>query len=191
MSYKQIKPTTLEELTMNVFMLVSSFDPATFDFQTGIAGSTILASTTGGVTFTDAPEYTDFGEDIDNCPKNCMELKHKEDGEITLSGNLVTLNKQLVKMNIGAATIEGNKITPNADLRQSDFMDELWGLADWGAGGLLAIKMKRVLNTSGFSIATTDKNKAQIAFTYTCHKTIKNQKDPPYEVYLLTPDDNG
>ena len=90
-------------------------------------------------------------------------------------------------MNIGAATIEGNKITPNADLRQSDFTDVLWGLADWGDGGLLAIKMKRVLNTSGFSIATTDKNKAQIAFTYTCHNTIQNPKDPPYEVYLITP----
>lgn len=187
MSYKQIKPTTFEELTMNVFMLLSSFDPATFDFQTGIAGSDILASTTGGVTFTDAPEYIDLGEDVDNCPKNCMELKYKGDGEITLSGNLVTLNKQLVKMNIGAATIEGDKITPNADLRQSDFINELWGIADWGNGGLLAIKMKRVLNTSGFSIATTDKNKAQIAFTYTCHKTLINQKDPPYEVYLITP----
>jgi hypothetical protein len=187
MSYKQIKPTTLEELTMNVFMLVSSFDPATFDFQTGIAGSTILASTTGGGTFTDAPEYTDFGEDIDNCPKNCMELKHKEDGEITLSGNLVTLNKQLVKMLIGAASIEGNKITPEKDLELSHFITELWGLADYGNGGLLAIKMKRVLNTSGFSVSTTDKSKAQLAFTFTCHKTIENQDVPPYEVYLLTP----
>ena len=187
MSYKQIKPTTLEELTMNVFMLVSSFDPATFDFQTGIAGSTILASTTGGVNFTDTPEYTDFGNDIDNCPKNCMELKRKDDGEVTVSGNLVTLNKQLVKMLIGAASIEGNKITPENDLKLSHFITELWGLADYGDGGLLAIKMKRVLNTSGFSVSTTDKSKAQLAFNFTCHKTIENQGDPPYEVYLLTP----
>ena len=64
MSYKMIKPTTLEELTMNVFMLVNAFDPATFDFETGIAGSTILASTTGGVTFADAPEYTDFMQSV-------------------------------------------------------------------------------------------------------------------------------
>lgn len=191
MSYKMIKPTTLEELTMNVFMLVNAFDPATFDFETGIAGSTILASTTGGVTFADAPEYTDFGDDIDNCPKNCMELKKKDDGEVTLSGNLVTVNKALVKMLIGAATIEGNKITPDADLRQSHFTDTLWGIADWGDGGLLAIKMKRVLNTSGFSAATTDKNKGQFAFTFTCHKTIKDVKNPAYEVYILTPDDNS
>ena len=187
MSFKKIKPTTLEELTMNVFMLVTEFNPETFNFNTGIAGSTIIASTTGGVNFTDTPEYTDFGDDIDNCPKNCMELKRKDDGEVTVSGNLVTLNKQLVKMLIGAASIEGNKITPEKDLKLSHFITELWGLADYGDGGLLAIKMKRVLNTSGFSVSTTDKSKAQLAFTFTCHKTIENQDDPPYEVYLLTP----
>ena len=181
MKYTKIPNTAFENIQLNAGILTDTFDPAT-----GEIGN-LIGATSGGVNFTDSVEYKDFGEDIDNCPKNCMELKHKEDGEITLSGNLVTLNKQLVKMNIGAATIEGNKITPNADLRPSDFMDELWGLADWGDGGLLAIKMKRVLNTSGFSIATTDKNKAQIAFTYTCHKTITNLKDPPYEVYLLTP----
>ena len=186
MSFKKIKPTTLEELTMNVFMLVSTFDPETFDFDTGIAGSTIIASTTGGVTFADTPEFTDFGEDIDNCPKNTMQLKRKEDGEVKLSGNLVTVNAAIVKMLIGAATITGNKITPKTDLSTSDFTT-LWGLADYGNGGLIAIKMKRVLNTSGFSVSTTDKNKAQFAFEFTCHKTIENLSDAPYEIYILEP----
>lgn len=186
MSFKKIKPTTLEELTMNVFMLVSTFDPETFDFDTGIAGSTIIASTTGGVNFADTPEFTDFGEDIDNCPKNTMQLKRKEDGEVKLSGNLVTVNAAIVKMLIGAATITGNKITPKTDLSTSDFTT-LWGLADYGNGGLIAIKMKRVLNTSGFSVSTTDKNKAQFAFEFTCHKTIENLSDAPYEIYILEP----
>ena len=186
MSYKRIRPETRKELTMNVFMLVSTFDPETFDFATGISGSTIIASTTGGVTFADTPEYTDFGGDIDNCPKNTMELKYKEDGEVKLSGNLVTVNAAMVKMLIGAATITGNKITPKTDLSTSDFTT-LWGLADYGNGGLIAIKMKRVLNTSGFSVSTTDKNKAQFAFEFTCHKTIENLSDAPYEIYILEP----
>ena len=187
MSYKKIRPETMNELTMNVFMLVSTFDPETFDFATGISGSTIIASTTGGVTFADTPEFTDFGEDIDNCSKNTMQLKRKEDGEVKLSGNLVTVNAEMVKMLIGAATVTGNKITPKSDLSTSDFTT-LWGLADYGDGGLMAIKMKRVLNTSGFSVSTTDKNKAQFAFEFTCHKTIEDLTDPPYEVYLLEPE---
>lgn len=191
MSFKKVKPTTFDELTMNVFMLVSEFDPTTFDFSEEIDGSKIIASTTGGVTFTDAPEYTDFGEDIDNCPKNTMELKHKEDGEITISGNLVTVTAETVKMLIGAADITGNKVTQRTDLKQSDFMAELWGITDYGDNGLLAIRMKRVLNTSGFSISTTDQQKGQFAFTFTCHKTIENVTDPAYEIYVLTPDGTG
>lgn len=188
MSYKKINPTTLNELTMNVFMLVTEFNPETFNFSSGIAGSTIIASTTGGVTFSDTPTYTDMGDDIDNCPKNCMELKRKDDGEVKLSGNLVTVNPTLVKMLIGAAEIVGNKITPKSDIETSDFIDTVWGLADYGKGGLLAIKMKRVLNNSGFSVATTNKNKAQLAFEFMCHKTIEDVTDAAYEVYVLVPD---
>lgn len=188
MSYKKIRPETLKELTMNVFMLVSTFDPEAFDFATGISGSTIIASTTGGVTFADTPEFTDFGEDIDNCPKNTMELKRKEDGEVKLSGNLVTVNADMVKMLIAGATIIGNKIVPTTDLKTAHFINTLWGLTDYGDGGLMAIKMKRILNTSGFSVSTTDKSKAQLAFDFTCHKTIEDLADPPYEVYLLEPE---
>lgn len=193
--FKKIKPTTFEELTMNVFMLLSEFDPATFDFSTGISGAKILASTTGGVTFADETEYTDLGEDIDNCPKNCMELKYKEDGNVHISGNLVTLTPEIAAMLVGSATttnvagtgITGKKIVPNASISKTDFMEELWGITDYGKGGILAIKMKRVLNTSGFSISTTDKAKGQIAFDFTCHKTIDDETDAPYELYTLEP----
>lgn len=204
MTLKKIRDNTFKELTMNVFMLLKTFQPESFDFKTGITASNIIASTTGGVTFTDAPEYTDFGEDIDNCPKNTMELKHKEDGEVTLSGTLVTLNPEAVQMLIGAADIaekdtsgfgtgnEAIKITPRHDLKPKageggDFIESLWGLADYGEGGLLAIKMNRVLNTSGFTISTTDQAKGTFAFTFTCHKSIEAQDDPAYEIYLVSP----
>ena len=184
MSFKKIKPTTLDELTMNVFMLLSEFDLATFNFATGVDGTKIIGSTTGGVTFKDTPEYTDHGQDIDNCPKNTMEFKRKKDGEVKVSGNLVTVNANLLKMLIGAATITGNKIVPKGDVSTADFTT-IWGLADYGDGGLIAIKMKRVLNTSGLSISTTDDNKAQFAFEFTCHKTISDLTDEPYEIYIL------
>ena len=188
MSFKKIKPTTLEELTMNVFMLVTEFNPETFNFNTGIAGSTIIASTTGGVNFSDTPTYTDMGDDIDNAPKNCVEFKRKDDGEAKLGGNLVTVNPALAKMLIGAATVVGNKVTPKRDITTADFIEKLWGLADYGEGGMIAIEMKRVLNTSGFSVNTTDKNKAQLGFEFLAHNTAKNLDDEPYNVYFLTPD---
>lgn len=193
--FKKIKPTTFDELTMNVFMLLSEFDPTKFSFATGIDGSKILASTTGGVTFADETEYIDLGEDIDNCPKNCMELKYKDDGNVHISGNLITLTPEIATLMEGAATTEtitgtglsGKKVTPNTSITTADFTSDLWGVTDYGKGGLLAIHMKRVLNNSGISISTTDKEKSQIAFDFYCHKTIEDETDPPYELYFLSP----
>lgn len=193
--FKKIKPTTFDELTMNVFMLLSDFNPATFNFTTGIDGTKILASTTGGVTFADETEYIDLGEDIDNCPKNCMELKYKDDGNVHISGNLITLTPDIATMMVGAATTEtitgtglsGKKVTPKSAITTTDFTSDLWGVTDYGEGGLLAIHMKRVLNNSGISISTTDKEKSQIAFDFYCHKTIEDETDPPYELYFLSP----
>ena len=190
MSYKKIRPETLNELTMNVFMLLSDFNPATFNPANGIDGTKIIASTTGGVSFSDSPEFEDLGEDIDNCPKNTMELKCKKDGEVKISGNLVTVNLSMLGMLIGASTTTGNKVTPKTDLSTSDF-STLWGVADYGDGGIIAIKMKRVLNTSGISVSTTDEGKAQFAFEFTCHKTIADLTDSPYEVYLVDGEAGG
>ena len=189
--FKKIRPDTFKELVMNVFMLLSEFDPSTFSFSEGVDGSKIIASTTGGVTFADEPEYSDDGEDIDNCEKNTMELKRKESGNVHISGNFVTTNPTLAALLMAAVDVDEedeNHLIPRNDLKTSDF-NELWGIADYGKGGLIAIKMKRVLNTSGFSISTTDQAKAQFAFDFVCHKTIADPTDPPYEVYLLTPEE--
>ena len=188
MSYKTIRPTTFDELTMNAAMLLSEFNPETFIATQSIDASKIIGSTTGGVSFADEPEFVDMGEDIDNCPKNTLELKIKQDGNVHVSGNFVTLSQDMLKMLIASADVEGNKIVARTDLRASDFIPVLWAIADYGDGGILAIKMKRVLNTSGFSISTTDQNKAQFAFDFVCHKTITNTSDPAYEVYIITPD---
>lgn len=188
MSHKTIRPTTFDELTMNAAMLLSEFDPDTFTPETGIDASKIIGSTTGGVSFVDEPEFIDMGEDIDNCPKNTLELKVKQDGNVHVSGNFVTLSLDMLKMLIASADVEGNKIVARTDLKTSDFIPVLWAVADYGDNGILAIKMKRVLNTSGFSVSTTDQNKAQFAFDFVCHKTITNTSDPAYEVYIITSD---
>ena len=189
--FKKIRPDTFKELVMSVFMLLSEFDPATFDPETGVDGSKIIASTTGGVTFADELETVDDGEDIDNSDKETMELKRIQSRRAHISGNFVTVNPTLAALLMAAVDVDEedeNHLIPRNDLKTSDF-NKLWGLADYGKGGLIAIKMKRVLNTSGFSISTTDQSKAQFAFDFVCHKTIADPTDPPYEVYLLTPEE--
>ena len=71
MKFTQIPADTFKQIVLNAGILLKSFTPDTGTFS----ASDIVGATTGGITFEATPKFSDFGEDIDNCPKNTMELK--------------------------------------------------------------------------------------------------------------------
>lgn len=187
MEYTQIPTTAFEEIQLNAGILCSEFAPAT-GTVTGLLGAT-----TGGINFTDTPEYVDFGEDIDNCPKNTLELKKIDSREVVLSGTFVTITADVAKKLAGASDLANNKITPRDDLVTADFTD-IWWVGDYsdqnsaeGTGavaGFIAIHLMNALNTAGFQIQTTDKEKGQFAFEFTGHYSIEAMDTVPYELYV-------
>lgn len=193
MKYTQIPSDTFEQLQLNAGILVDEFTPAT-----GTIGN-LLGATTGGVSFADSVEYTDFGEDIDNCPKNMMELKKLDSHEVTLSGTFVTVTAATAKMLAGAADIDGEDpthVVPRNDLSTADFTT-LWWVGDYSDvntgdnAGFIAIKMTNALNTGGFQIQSADKEKGQFEFEFTGHYSINAQDTVPYEIYVCSGTDNG
>lgn len=66
MKFTKIPSDAFQKLQINAGILTTDFTPATGTI--GEAGQ--IGATTGGVNFTATPTYSDFGEDIDNCPKN-------------------------------------------------------------------------------------------------------------------------
>lgn len=78
--------------------------------NTSTAG--IIGATSGGVSFTATPTYTDYGEDIDNAPVNVKELKRLDSWEVTMSGTFITVNAELVKRLIGAGDISDGTAEP-------------------------------------------------------------------------------
>lgn len=66
----------------------------------------ILGATSGGVNFVATPEFSDFGEDIDNAPVNVLELKRLDSWEVTMSGTFVTVDVNLAKTLVGIADID-------------------------------------------------------------------------------------
>lgn len=186
MKYTQIPTNTFKEIQLNAGILVDGFNPTT-----GVIGN-ILGATTGGVQFSDAPSYTDFGEDIDNCPKNTMELKKMDSREIKMSGTFVTLSAATAAKLIGSADVDSNNashIIPRNDILMTDFQT-IWWIGDYSDqntgdnAGFIAIKMLNALNTAGLSIQSTDKGKGQFAFEFTGHYSISAQDVVPYEVYI-------
>lgn len=189
MKYTKIPADTFKNLQLNAGVLLESFD---VDTQT-LAADSIVGATSGGVSFTAVPSFTDFGEDIDNCPKNMKEMKKLDSWEAKMSGTFASVSKSLAKTLVGAADLSGSKITPRNDLADADFSD-LWWVGDYsevnedgtstGKAGFIAIHLLNSLSTGGFSIQSSDKGKGQFEFEFTGHYSMEDQDKVPFEVYV-------
>ena len=188
MKYTKIPENTFQNIQLNAGVLLSSFTPS----SATVSEEAIIGATTGGINFTATPTYIDFGEDIDNCPKNMKELKKLDSWEVKCSGTFVTVDTAVAKSLIGAADIgtsDTTKVTPRNDLAQADFSD-IWIVGDYSDkngdtnGGFIAIHMMNALSTGGFQIQTADKAKGQFAFEYTAHYSMSAQGTVPFEVYV-------
>ena len=188
MKFTKIPSDAFQKLQINAGILTTNFTPATGTI--GEAGQ--IGATTGGVNFTATPTYSDFGEDIDNCPKNMKELKKLDSWEVKMAGTFVNADTAIAKRLCGAAdigTTDTTKITPRNDLKDADF-DDIWLVGDYSDkngetnGGYIAIKLLNALSTGGFQLKTADKAKGQFAFEFTGHYSMSAQDTAPFEIYI-------
>ena len=188
MRFTQIPANTFKELQLNAGILTSNFAPTTGTVES----NAMLGATSGGISFTATPTYTDLGDDIDNCPKNMMELKKLDNWEAKISGTFLTVNTAQAKSLLAAADIGGSdttKVTPRNDVALTDFND-IWWIGDYsdknGAtnGGYIAIRMMNALSTGGFQLQSGDKTKGQFAFEYTAHYSMDAADTVPFEIYI-------
>lgn len=181
MKFTKIPQNTFEELQINAGILVKDFDVATGTF----ADSDMISATTGGITINVKPTYEDFGDDIDNCAKNTMELKRITETEVSISTTALNINESLLMFMLGAADKDSvtGAIKPRKDLKTTDF-STIWWIGDLSDGGYIAVKISNALSTDGFSIKTTDKGKGNVSLTLTGHTSLYAQDVIPAEFYL-------
>lgn len=184
--FTKIPQSTFEELQINAGILLKDFDPTDGTF----ADSDILTATTGGIQVNVTPSYDDLGSDIDNCPKNTMQLKYKTDAdEVKMTATALCVSEDLLLFQLGAADKDANTgaIKPRKDLKTTDFKS-LWWVGDKSDGGFVACKISNALSTDGFSLKTTDKGKGQISLGITGHVDINAQDVIPAEFYVAEGD---
>ena len=188
MKFTKIPSDAFQKLQINAGILTTDFTPATGT----IGESGQIGATTGGVNFTATPTYSDFGEDIDNCPKNMKELKKLDSWEAKMTGTFVNADTAIAKLLCGAADIgspDTTKVTPRNDLKDADF-DDIWLVGDYSDkngetnGGFIAIKLINALSTGGFQLQTSDKAKGQFAFEFTGHYSMSAHDTVPFEIYI-------
>lgn len=181
MKFTKIPENTFEELQINAGILLKDFDPATGTFD----DADMITATTGGITVNVKPTYEDFGDDIDNCPKNTMELKRITETEVSLSTTALNINESLLLYMLGAADKDEvtGAIKPRKDLKTTDF-STIWWVGDLSNNGYVAVKISNALSTDGFSIKTSDKGKGNISIALTGHVSMSAQDVIPAEFYL-------
>ena len=190
--FTQIPTDTFKKLQLNAGILTTEFDPATGK----LTASNIIGATSGGVSFEATPSFTDFGEDIDNCPKNTKELKKLDSWEAKLSGSFVTMDTNVATSVIGTAAVASNdqtKVVPRNYVEAKDFKN-IWWVGDYsdinedgssaGKAGFIAIKLINALSTGGFKIQSGDKAKGTFEFEYTGHYSSENIDTVPFELYI-------
>lgn len=180
-----IPQSTFEEMQLDAGVLLTTFDPA----SPAVTDSAIICATTGGISASCVPTYSDLGEDVDNCPINTKELKHLDSWLCTLGFTSLGVSPAQIKMALGAADIDGTdttKIVPRRDLEQTDFSD-VWWVGDRADGGFVAVQLKNALSTDGFALTTTKAGKGQVAVTLTGHVSINAQDVVPMVFYSAEP----
>lgn len=190
--FTQIPTDTFKKLQLNAGILTTEFDPATGE----LSASNIIGATSGGVSFEATPSFTDFGEDIDNCPKNTKELKKLDSWEAKMSGSFVTMDTNVATSVIGTAAVASDdqtKVVPRNYVEAKDFKN-IWWVGDYsdinedgssaGKAGFIAIKLINALSTGGFKIQSGDKAKGTFEFEYTGHYSSDNIDTVPFEIYI-------
>ena len=186
--FAQLPEDMQEALATGAGIVLKEFDPSNPGEDSAIRAN-ILFATTGGVNPVCVATITDFGEDIDNCPKNTKELAQIEAWDCSMSGTAITVNGGILRSLLAAADAQGdseglNTVTPRMKLSPEDF-DTLWYVCPYGTqGGFIAIELMNALSTGGLSLQSADKGKGQWAFSYKGYTSIDNPDVVPMKFYL-------
>lgn len=185
-TFTKIPQETFDNLQVDAGVMLKTFDPE----NPAIAEGAIITATTGGITVECKPTYSDWGEDVDNCPNGMMELQHLDGWNCRFATTAIGTSPELIKLELGAAVQSGTKVTPRASLEQEDF-STIWWVGDKADGGFLAVKLFNALSTAGFSLKTTKNGKGNIDLEMTGHVSMAAQDVVPMEFYSIDGEDAG
>lgn len=175
-----ISEEMFNELQVDAGVLLNSFNPLS---PSAPDDDDIITATTGGITVSCVPTYSDYFSDVDNAPNNTKEGKHLDGWDCRIATTAIGATPESIKLALGAADISSvSKITPRASLQDSDFED-IWWVGDKADGGMVAVQLKNALSTGGFSLKTTKNGKGNLSLELTGHVSINAQTTVPMVFY--------
>lgn len=179
--FTRVSQETFNEIQLEAGLILNTFDPTG---ATEVKDEDIACATTGGIEIACKPTFTDYGEDIDNVPANMLEFKEVDGWDCSIGFTALNASVSGIKLALGVADAEGNKITPRFDIKKGDAKD-VWWVGDRADGGCVACRLINALSTEGLSLKTSKNGKGQLSCTLTGHVSITNQDQVPMEFYVM------
>lgn len=182
--FSTIPQDTFEGLQLGAGMILKNFNPT----NPSVRDEDIVCATTGGITVSCIPTYSNLGEDVDNVPAATKELMNLDGWDAKMSFTSLSTNRENIRLALGAADInaETGAIQPRKSLKQSDFSG-VWWVGDRADGGMVAARLRNALSTGGLSLKTTKNGKGQLSIELTGHMSLADQETMPMEFYSEDP----
>lgn len=182
---KMFTPVSADEFKKLQFQagaMLKTFDPAG---TKAIAAEDRICLTSGGISITCKPNTVDFGEDIDEVPENTYQLKHITSWDCGLSTTCLTVSADTIKLSLGAADVEANKITVREDYKEEDFRD-VWWYGQLIGGGYAACRLSKAASDGGLELKTSKDGKGNLSLSLKGHYDIADTSKVPMEFYVKT-----
>ena len=179
--FTKVSQDTFKEIQLEAGLILNQFDP---NGAADVEDAHIVCATTGGIEIACKPQFVDYAEDIDNLPSGVVEFKEIDSYDCSISFTALNASAAAIKMALGAADIEGNKIVPRYDMSKADTAD-IWWVGERADGGFVACCLKNAMSTEGLTLKTSKKGKGQLSCTLTGHVSIEAQDVVPMEFYVM------
>lgn len=181
--FTKVSANIFKECVIDSGILLKTFDTTG---QTEVENEDIVCDTTGEITATCVPTYSDMGEDVNNCPVGMMELMNLDGWETRLSFVALNATPETIHLSLGAADVnaETGKVTPRRTLDVSKDFRDVWLVCNLMGGGFAAVRLINALSTAGLSLKTTKNGKGQLQIELGGHVSINAQDVVPMEFYV-------
>lgn len=182
MKFTKISKELFDSLQTGAGILLKTFSPE----SPALNKDDVICVTSGGISASCTPQYTDFGEDVDGCKNGMRENKRLISFGCEMSFTALGVSQYTVRTALGAADVnsENGQIVPRKKLKNTDFQS-VWWVGDRLDGGLVAIELVNALTTTGFSLKTVKSGKGNLSVTLSGHISANNTKVVPMNFWSL------
>lgn len=178
--YHAISADAFKKLQFQAGAVLKTFDPTE---ATPIKAEDMAFLTSGGISIICKPNTADLGEDLDEVPENTYQLKHITSWNCGLSVTCMTVSADTIKLSLGAADVETNKITVREDYKDEDFQN-IWWHGNLIGGGYAAVKLMKAASDGGLELKTAKDGKGNITLSLKGHYDMKDPSNVPMEFYV-------